>query len=152
MMKLEPNGVDRCGVSTNVERGLALGFAVSLAWATIPSLRKFDVPWTTHAWLNVILLSPIAEVLLFRRGSMEYGLTKVSPTMTVIASAALFALVHITWWIMSGEKTFTRIGVLLGTMFAYGIVFGPLYYRSRSIWSSLIPHSINNLIAISLVR
>ena len=150
--KLEPDGADVLGMFTNLKRGLAVGFVVSLVWGAIHSWQHFEVPWTIHAWLNVIVLSPIAEELLFRRAAIEYGLTKTNAAITVIASAILFALVHVPWWMLSGEKTLAQISLLLATMFAYGLVFGTLYYRTRSIWSSLIPHSVNNLIAVSLVR
>lgn len=152
MAKLEPNSADRFAFKQNAKHGLFVGALVSLVWVFVHLNYDFDIPWTIHAWLNVILLSPIAEELLFRRAIIEYMQTNTKIIIAVFSSAILFALFHIPWWVISGEKTFREMGILLAIMIVYGLVFGGLYIRTRSIWSSLIPHAVNNLISISMIR
>jgi len=141
---------DKLGVTSNAKRGLLVGVAVSFIWLLVHSAYRFQLPCSVHAWLNVILLSPIAEELLFRRVAIAYFLSRGKAFLSVPASAILFALIHLPWWFLNGEKSAADIVILLGVMFAYGVVFGSLYCFTRSIWSSLLPHSVNNLIAESI--
>lgn len=139
------------GLATNVRWGLGVGVAVSLAWAVLHCLQQFDVPWTTHAWLNIIIGSPIAEEILFRVAMISYLQTKTNTINAILISSVRFALIHLPWWIISGEKTFAQSASTLAVLFVYGVVFA-LYRSTQSIRASLIPHWVNNLIAVPIVN
>ncbi len=146
----EPRGFRQFRFTTNWRSGLTVGIAVATAWALLHSTQKLSWPVSVHAWVNVITLSPIAEEILFRCVVLDQLLTRTSAARAIVLSAVLFSLIHLPWWGVSGEKSLAEIAQLLAVMFAYGVVFGVLYQRTRSIWASLIPHSVNNLIAESL--
>jgi uncharacterized protein len=150
LWQCRPLDPDRFRIVTNSKQGLLVGIVVSFIWAIVHVSQQFQLPFTIHAWLNVIILSPVAEELLFRRVAIDYATTKTNATTSVVASAVLFALVHLPWWLLSGEKTGNEVVKSLMIMFVYGLVFGVLYLRTRSLWASLIPHSVNNLIALSI--
>jgi membrane protease YdiL (CAAX protease family) len=152
MWSSEPKDLLRLRLTTNWRSGLTVGIVVAGAWAMLHATQNFRLPNAAHAWVNVITLSPIAEEILFRCIVLERLLTWTSASRAIILSAVLFALIHLPWWWISGQKPAAEIAQLLGVMFAYGVVFGILYHRTRSIWASLLPHSMNNLIAESLVH
>jgi len=126
------------------------GVVVSLVWIGIHIGQEFQLPCSVRSWLNVVILSPIAEELLFRRGVIYCMITRMSSAKALMFSAVLFSAVHLPWWILSGEKTVEEIATLAIVLFGYGSVFGVLYMRTGSSWASLIPHAVNNLIAESL--
>ena len=62
----------------------------------------------------------------------------------------LFALLHLPWWLLSGEHQGYALAASFFTLFLYGIIFSVAVQATRSIWSALIPHWVNNLILISM--
>jgi membrane protease YdiL (CAAX protease family) len=148
----EPKALQRLRFTTNWRSGLAVGAVVAMGWAALHATQNLQLPTTAHAWINVVILSPIAEEILFRCVVIDRLLTWTSASKAIALSAVLFSLFHLPWWWISGEMATVDLIQLLGLMFVYGMVFGVLYYRTRSIWASLLPHSMNNLIAESLVR
>ena len=90
------------------------------------------MPDSAHAWVNVITLSPIAEELLFRCIVIDRLLTWTSASKAIALSAVLFSLIHLPLWWISGQRPAAEIWQLLVAMFAYGMVFGMLYYRTRA--------------------
>jgi membrane protease YdiL (CAAX protease family) len=150
LWQCETHERDKFGILTNSKQGFLTGTVVSFIWTIVHFSHQFQLPLTIHAWLNVIILSPVAEELLFRRVALNYAITKSSASKSIIASAIVFAFIHLPWWLISGEKTGYEIVQLLVVMFFYGLVFGFLYLRTKSLWSSLIPHSVNNFIALSI--
>ena len=84
----------------------------------------------------------IAEILFERFGVDRAGIWKA-----VILSGAFFGIVHLNN-LSFGEP----IGVLVQVIGASvsGMVFTAIYYRSGSIWTTILIHSYNDVAALAL--
>ena len=99
-------------------------------------------------WLNWIIGSPFAEEVFFRGIVLRQELTSKSAWLAVPISATCFVLFHLPSWIIVQQQPLLELAGNSLNIFVYGIVFGAVYSLSRSIWTTFIPHSVNNLIAI----
>lgn len=83
----------------------------------------------------VCILAPIVEELFFR-GVVERILLKLktSPWVGIIASAMLFSMTH--------EFPYQAIGAFIG-----GVIYGWVYYKTKSIYLTFSMHAVNNIIA-----
>ena len=82
--------------------------------------------------------TPITEEILFR-GFIYGGLrNRWGQIPAAIFSSLLFSLAH------------GQLGVLLPT-FVMGMALTFLYVRTKSIWPSILAHSINNVVTLSVV-
>lgn len=88
-----------------------------------------------HEILGSIILIPIIEELLFRGIILKGFLKRYSPIVAILLSALLFALFH-------GNV------IQLLSVFIKGILFGILFFKTKSIYPSIFAHIINNLIVI----
>lgn len=90
--------------------------------------------WTI---LFVAIFAPIFEELAFR-GFLYHLLQKVtSENLTIVATSALFALVH-----------FSFLSIIW--IFPFGLFLGYLRKRYRTLWLPMIVHFIHNFIAVML--
>lgn len=85
--------------------------------------------------LGACLLGPLAEEMIFR-GAIERRLLEKNwnPWFAIVISALLFAVAH-----MNFAQGFTALVI--------GIFMGWVYYRTRSIWPTVIIHVVNNTLA-----
>lgn len=92
----------------------------------------------------IVILSPLAEELIFRGIILEFGLSafKVRPWMLIAGQALLFALMHGVTFTVTG-------GALLVYLFVIGTVSGYLSYKRVSLVPSLIMHSTFNLLVFA---
>jgi membrane protease YdiL (CAAX protease family) len=114
-----------------------------LQTAVLLATRRLDFSLTrttTAVWLNYIILSPLAEELLFRRMAVDVLCQQYRSKMGIVFSAGLFSVFHWPWWILSGEQSLLTFVSLSATLFIYGLVFGFLYRTTGSLWAPLIPH------------
>ncbi|WP_106795073.1 type II CAAX prenyl endopeptidase Rce1 family protein [Aquimarina sp. Aq78] len=89
------------------------------------------------AILFVAVLPPIFEELAFR-GFLFNQLNKItSAKATIILTAFIFALIHLS--VLS-----------LLWIFPFGLLLGYLRYRYKTLWLGMIIHFIHNLIVLSL--
>lgn len=87
--------------------------------------------------LGFCVAAPVSEEFIFRgfvyRG---WSVTALGPVGAIVLSSALFAIIHLQYeWFY------------LGGIFAIGLLFGYLRYRSHSTWLTVIAHGFYNLMA-----
>ena len=87
--------------------------------------------------VNIVLLAPIFEELLFRGLILNKLKERYSATMAIVISSALFAAIHFD------PKVFP-------VLFTLGAVAGYSVHRTGSIMPAIGIHMLNNLFAISL--
>ncbi|MDR1670969.1 MAG: CPBP family intramembrane metalloprotease [Alistipes sp.] len=99
-------------------------------------IARVDTMIGTGGWaiLMVVLAAPVLEELFFRGLLLETLSRKWRPWAAVLASAAVFSVVHI-------------IPTQMVNALVIGIVWGYLYLISRSLVVVIIIHSINNGLA-----
>jgi hypothetical protein len=83
----------------------------------------------------LLVLAPFAEELVFRGILLQRWATKWGLRWGVIASSALFGLLHIN----------NPVGLTL-----FGLVMGLLYVQTRSLWVPIACHGLNNLAAVGI--
>lgn len=90
--------------------------------------------------LTVVSIGPLVEELLFRGVLLSALLRHLRTAWAVLASAALFALVHLPdlRWLWYALPNLALLGVVLAW----------LRLRSGSLWPSVIAHACNNLLAM----
>jgi membrane protease YdiL (CAAX protease family) len=138
----------------NWKRGVFVGVSTVLAgwivfFVSSSSTLRFQWPTGFAVWSNWILGSPLAEELFFRGVALREFLKSGGTTRAIFFSATLFAVLHLPWWIISGEKTGAALITGFFAMMAYGVVFAVLVTTTKSLWASLLPHWCNNFIAMA---
>jgi membrane protease YdiL (CAAX protease family) len=92
-------------------------------------------------WLATVLFAPIFEEI-FVRGFLFIGFrqSRLGPAGAVILTSVIWALLHVQY---------SYYEMML--IFLLGIVLGIARHKTGSLWSSLIVHSFNNLLAMVMV-
>lgn len=85
--------------------------------------------------ISVCLIGPLTEEVIFR-GAIERRLLEryKNPWIAIVVSALFFAVAHFNF-----AQAFTAIII--------GIFMGWIYYRTRSIWPTVLIHVVNNTAA-----
>jgi len=94
--------------------------------------------WPALLGISVVVFAPLFEEGFFR-GFLFVGLerSRLGPTGTVILTAVAWALLHLQYDIFG-----------MATILVLGLVFGIVRLKTGSLWSTLLLHSIWNLVAI----
>jgi uncharacterized protein len=92
--------------------------------------------WPPLLWIATVIFAPLFEEGFFR-GFIFVGLKEsfLGPIGTIILTAAVFASLH--------ALQYDAYGV--ATVFVLGMVFGIVRYKTGSLWSTILLHSIWNL-------
>lgn len=111
-----------------------LNMFITLEVDQLPEIIS-QMPFLTSVFF-IAILPGLCEELMFRATIMK-AYEKIGMKKAILISAVLFALFHFT--------LINFIGPLV-----LGIIFGIMVYKTNSIYSSMIAHSINNSIALVL--
>lgn len=110
---------------------------------------SFHLPRDVFTWMNPVLTAPVAEEVVFR-GIIFQKLDEAIGTLrALVLSALLFALIHAPYWYLSGAKAGKALAFSLGGIFVYGVVFAGLLRLTRSLWTPMVYHFLNNLVSLS---
>jgi membrane protease YdiL (CAAX protease family) len=127
---------------------------IHLTWVT-GSAELFHVPigrhtglspglsaWVAGIWLGyVLVLAPIAEELLMRGLVYARARTLLSPVGTIVFTALLFALAHLTPAGFGRPLSLVPLALMLGW----------LRWRSGRLWPCILLHAWSNLATIAYV-
>lgn len=106
--------------------------------AMLPSIENAGVGRGVWACVTAVVLAPVFEEMLCRGLVLEIVRRRWSDAVAVAVSALFFGLVHV-------EPSTALAGVVVGG------IFGTVYIRTHSLFSTIILHSINNAIAFALI-
>lgn len=95
-------------------------------------LTDLELKYAIIKFIGTVILTPIAEEILFRKQLLSQFLKKHSPLKAILFSTALFAIGHLN-------------PLAIGSHFIWGILFGIVYYKTKSIEASIILHAFVNL-------
>jgi len=76
---------------------------------------------------------------------------KLQVLLALLASQALFTLIHIPWKVYSQVETISIFSDLIFSVFVNGLIYGLLYLRTRNLFYVMIIHGLGNA-PISLFR
>lgn len=148
--------LDRLGLRGGAWRGVAIGLVGLVVLLLLAAARRgfavphLRLPTDMATWLNPVLTAPLAEELVFRGLIFRVLREHYRVPVALLASALLFALIHLPYWWMAGQKTGAGLALELVSMFGYGVLFAGLFQWSGSLWSPLVCHWLNNLLTVSL--
>jgi len=93
-------------------------------------------------WLNIVVFAPVLEESIFR-GFLFAGFrqSRIGITGTIIITSMIWTLLHL------GQYDIYD----MGSLFVFGVILGILRQRTNSLWSPLIAHLLNNLIAMFFI-
>lgn len=83
--------------------------------------------------VGAVLLGPILEEIIFRGVILKGLLTRYSPKYAIVFSAIIFGLIH-------GKP------LQIWGAFIIGLILGYVYYKTKSIGTTILLHSFSNLI------
>jgi membrane protease YdiL (CAAX protease family) len=110
------------------------------------------LPTAAAVWLNPILTAPFAEELLFRGMVFRWLRDRLGLWSGLALSSILFAVIHGPYWWLSGEKLGMELVCSLTFLVGLGLLMAGLFQATRSLWTPLVFHGINNLLSMSVVR
>lgn len=108
------------------------------------SLMHHPLLFTLTA-LAIVILVPVTEEFLFRGLLLSYLMQKLSFTMALIISSAIFALFHFSFHGGLGNIP------LLSSIFLLSLVLGYIYQKRRSLWAAIGMHGCFNGINMLLL-
>ena len=89
------------------------------------------------SFLLAAIFAPIFEEWLCRGMILRGLLTKMKPGWAIVVSALFFALIHLNPWQALNA-------------FLIGLVMGYVYYKSGSLWLTMLIHFVNNATSVLL--
>jgi membrane protease YdiL (CAAX protease family) len=113
-----------------------------------PSLSSLLAGW--NATLNVLVMAPILEELLFRGlfwSKLEA--TKLRGAHVWLLSAGAFAALHLPGWIAMRGASPSLFGDL-GMVFLVGLFTGLGRWLSGSVWPAAFLHLVNNVTSMGV--
>lgn len=140
-------------LTANWRRGVGVGLAVTLLNFVGSALRSGAPHLDVHAltWNNVlstsILIGFIEEVPY--RGFMLQKLQERMPFWSAnLLSSLLFLSIHLPGWILL--RMFDPAVAI--SVFIFGVVMAVIFHYSRSLWSVVIAHSLNDFLSVVVFR
>ncbi len=149
--------LDYLQLRENWLRGIIVGLLIAgiyLALNVIATMQHPVIAISANPaiWFNFIIGSPLAEEVLFR-GVLFNELNRRIPSyLAVIISALMFALLHVPVWLILDGMAITLLIQNFVQIFFYGLVFATMMKFTKSLWTPLAAHWLNNLILLSLVE
>ena len=89
------------------------------------------------SFITIGVIAPVCEEMLFRGIILRGFLAHYSAITAILLSSLLFSLIHMNWF----QIPFT---------FVFGLFLGWLYFRSRSLWPSILAHMAQNMAALTI--
>ena len=112
-------------------------------WFDLPNeFEELFVGMSGTIWgvLSIAIFGPICEEIVFRGGIMKPMLDKgVNPWIPIFISAVVFGLIH-------GNPAQIPFATMVG------VVFGIIYYRTRSLIITSLCHILNNSFSVILMN
>ena len=130
-------------VAVLVELSLVVLLGVATSWMQTPQwyddmLRNMYGAELIGSAVTVCVAAPLLEELLFRRVILSGLLRRMRVWKAVAWSSLLFAVAHLNPW-------------QAVPAFAMGCLFGWIYARTESYWTTVVLHFVNNALTIAVV-
>lgn len=135
---------------TGLAWGLLLGFIITGTTAFTASFYSGSLyliwPWEDLA--NIVIIASLVEEILFR-GFLLQKLLEVLPfyNATIITSL-LFTVIHFPTWFCNGVNG-ADIYIEAAYIFVFSTLLSFVFYRTKSLWTSIILHAANNYSALA---
>lgn len=111
-----------------------------------------DRLWTMSPTLALLqfVISPLFEEILFRGLVMKELMTLLPTFLANVLTSALFAGIHLPYWLAHGGLTHAVIANSAG-IFLFSVVACWMFSKTGSIWPPTLAHIANNVLPAVLV-
>ena len=121
--------------------GIPTGIGEYLILHIAPAFPSFEFKYLLRDMVYMFCFVGLGEELLFR-GLVQSDLTKVFGwKWGIVLASVLFAVMHLTW----------RSIPELGFVFLASLLFGYLYYRTKSLVAPIAMHGIGNVFLVAIM-
>lgn len=130
------------------KRGILLGLALSLL-NFLGTLLRFGLPHpslqyvTWNSALSTSILIGFFEEIPFRGFILQKLQERFSFWISNLLSSLLFLGIHLPGWIMLHTLTWANVI----SIFVLGAILAVIFHYSKTLWSSIITHSLNDFIS-----
>ena len=107
------------------------GFLKQFYDIMVEALSKMTEGPLWSSFLVTAIFAPIFEEWLCRGMILRGLLTKMKPAWAIVISALFFAVIHMNPWQALNA-------------FAIGLIMGYIYYKTGSLWLTMLIHFVNN--------
>ena len=94
--------------------------------------------------LFAVVVAPVTEELVFRRGLFRYLRGRVPRWLAYTAPTLLFGALHVDWGTLHGLAA-------LAPLIALGLVFSAAYERTGRVGTTIVAHALFNLNTVLLI-
>jgi membrane protease YdiL (CAAX protease family) len=132
-------------------RGVIVGLAVSLI-NFVGTMARFGAPHpnmhnvTWNSILGTSILVGFVEEVPFRGFILQKVEERCGFWLANLISSLLFLAIHLPGWI----SLHLLSSVIAISVFALGAIFAIVFHYSKSLWSSIVAHSLNDFISFVL--
>ena len=116
---------------------------IAMEWIALPDFMKdtfMELSDEPLAVVTMALFAPIVEEMMFRGAIQGYLMRRCSNAwMGIIITAIIFGAIH-----MNPQQ------MVYATLL--GIIFGWIYYRTRSLLPVIVGHVLNNSVAVASMK
>jgi len=124
--------------------------AAVTAFEVLLNGKRWSFASFSLAGLAFLFVSSAIEEILFRGLVLKELLNTLSPLAANIVTSLLFVAIHWPHWLWNRGLT---EGVFADTagVFLISLLLGWIYLRTKSVWPCIVAHTLNNVVAGSLV-
>jgi membrane protease YdiL (CAAX protease family) len=129
--------------------GLALtgiNFLLSLARFGVPNPNKQSITWTSI--LGTSLLIGLVEEIPYRGFIFQKFQERLGFWIANLISSLLFLGIHLPGWI---SLQMLRAGTMV-FVFIFGVLMAIVFRCSKSLWSVIVTHSLNDFLSFVVFR
>jgi membrane protease YdiL (CAAX protease family) len=130
------------------KRGVLIGLGISLlnffgtmARVGVPHPTMHNITW--NSILSTSILIGLFEEIPFRGFILQKLEERTGFWMANLISSLLFLAIHFPGWISLHLLT----AQIVIAVFILGVVFAILFHYSKSLWSAIVAHSLNDFIS-----
>ncbi len=133
------------------KRGIFIGLALSVL-NFLGMLLRFGPPHpsmqfvTWNSILGTSILVGFFEEIPFRGFILQKFQEKFPYWTANLLSSLLFLGIHLPGWILLHTLTWSNVI----SIFVLGVIFALIFYYSKTLWSSIITHSLNDFLSAVL--
>jgi len=121
--------------------GIPLGAGEYFIITPVAAFPTFEFKYLIRDLVYMVVFVGLGEELLFR-GLIQRDMTNLFGWKWGLLGASLmFMVMHLTW----------RSIPELGFTFVVGLLFGYLYYRTRSLTAPIIAHGVGNTVLVAIM-
>jgi uncharacterized protein len=140
-------------LTLNWKRGLLVGFVIAvidflgtLARLGPPDWHALSITW--NSILSTSILIGFFEEIPFRGFILQKLQERLDFWTATLISSLLFVGAHLPGWIMLGQlRAYNVIFVFL-----FGTIMAVAFRYTKSLWTSIVAHSLNDFIASVIFR